>query len=253
MDDVPALLEAFRRGERRALARLISLVENGEAPPLPAESAAEERHMLEVGITGSGGAGKSTLIAALCAYLRKLGKRVAVLASDPRSPRSGGALLGDRVRMQFDPTDEGLYFRSLSTRGATGGISAAVENLLPWLSAFGFDVALVETVGVGQDQAAVRDCVDVLVLLVTPHTGDEIQWEKAGVIELADIVAVNKSDLPGADRVRQQLRQALMLSPDTADVPILPVVASTAAGVTELWQAIEAQAGGNGSTLTEPE
>lgn len=248
MDDVPALLKAFGRGERRALARLISLVENGAAPPLPdAAIAAGRPAMLEVGITGGGGAGKSTLIAALCVYLRKQGQRVAVLASDPRSPRSGGALLGDRVRMQFDPADEGLYFRSLSTRGATGGISAAVGSLLPWLAAFGFDVALVETVGVGQDQSAVRDCVDVLVLLVTPHTGDEIQWEKAGVIELADIVAVNKSDLPGADRVRQQLRQALTLSPDTAAVPVLPVVASTAAGVAELWQAIEDVAAGRTS------
>lgn len=241
VEDVNALLEGFARGERRALARVISLVENGAAPPLPAANAAQAaRPMISVGITGSGGAGKSTLIAALCGHLRKLGRRVAVLASDPRSPRSGGALLGDRVRMQFDPADDGLYFRSMSTRGATGGISAAVPVVLPWLAAFGFDVALVETVGVGQDQAAVRDCVDVLVLLVTPHTGDEIQWEKAGVIELADIVAVNKSDLPGADRVRQQLRQALTLSPDTADVPILPIVASTAAGVAELWRAIEA-------------
>ena len=128
---------------------------------------------------------------------------MAVLACDPQSPVTGGALLGDRIRVRFEPADEGVYFRSLSTRGAAGGISAATKAARDWLVEFGFDVILIETVGVGQDQVAKMSAsiVDTLVLLVTPNTGDEVQWEKAGVIEVADLVVVNKSDLPGADRV----------------------------------------------------
>jgi LAO/AO transport system kinase len=191
-----------------------------------------------VGITGSGGAGKSTLVGCLVAHLRSLGLRVAVLASDPQSPVTGGALLGDRIRVRIEPDDEGIYFRSLSTRGAAGGISAAVEPAIAWLKAFGFDAILIETVGVGQDQVAVRSVVDVLVLLVTPHTGDEVQWEKAGLIEVADLIAINKSDLPGADRVRQQLTSALSLVPGAPEVPVVNITAATGQGVAELWQKI---------------
>lgn len=232
------LLDRFQRGDRRALARLLSLVENGQAPPLPAEL---EKRAMRLGITGSGGAGKSTLIGVLVGHLRKLGLRVAVLACDPQSPLSGGALLGDRIRVQFGPEDDGVFFRSLSTRGATGGVSEAVGPAIRWLEAFGFDVVIVETVGVGQDQIGVRKLVDTLVLLVTPHTGDEVQWEKAGVIEVADVVAVNKSDLPGADRVRGQLRAALTLVPGAPEVPILPVIAARGEGIAELWDAIQSR------------
>ena len=230
------LLERFARGDRRALAEILTLVELGRPlspPPAPKVSATRV-----VGITGSGGSGKSTLVAALVGHLRKQGLRVAVLACDPQSPLTGGALLGDRIRVRLDPDDEDVYFRSLSTRGASGGISEAIGSDIEWLKAFGFDVVLVETVGVGQDQVAVRCHVETLVLLVTPHTGDEIQWEKAGLIEVADLVVVNKSDLPGADRVRQQLHSALTLSPGAPEVPILPVIAATGEGVAELWEAI---------------
>ncbi len=235
-NDASSLLERFSRRDRRALARLISLAETGRAPPLPeAPSAA---HV--VGITGSGGAGKSTLVGALIGHLRKLNLRVAVLACDPQSPKTGGALLGDRIRVRFDPADEGVYFRSMSTRGAPGGVAQSAGAATQWLKAFGFDAILVETVGIGQDQVAVRDIVDTLVLLVTPAAGDEIQWEKAGVIELADLVVVNKSDMPGAEHVREQLRHALALSAGAKDVPVLPVAATTAVGVPELWEAITA-------------
>jgi LAO/AO transport system kinase len=230
------LLERFSRGDRRALARLVTLAECGLAPKVPPSP----RLAHVVGIAGSGGAGKSTLIGALLKHLRHAGQRVAVLACDPQSPRSGGALLGDRVRVALGADDEGAYFRSLSTRGAAGGISAAVPAVLPWLHAFGFDVVLVETVGIGQDQVAIRDVVDTLVLLVTPGTGDEIQWEKAGVIELADLVVIHKADLPGADRVAAQVRSALTLAPDAPQVPILLVSSANGSGVDALWDQIAA-------------
>jgi LAO/AO transport system kinase len=237
LDDASELLGRFSRRDRRALARLISLAETGQAPAIPAVRSAA----LVVGITGSGGAGKSTLVGALMGHLRnKLGLRVAVLACDPQSPKTGGALLGDRIRVRFDPADEDVYFRSMSTRGAAGGVAQSAGPAIEWLKAFGFDAILVETVGIGQDQVAVRDIVETLVLLVTPAAGDEIQWEKAGVIELADLVVVNKSDMPGADRVREQLRHALALSPAAREVPVLAVTATTGAGVPELWEAIVA-------------
>ena len=233
------LLKRFAAGDRQALARILTLVEASDAPELPPldESA---RHTRVIGIAGSGGAGKSTLVGAFVKFLREQGLRVAVLASDPQSPRTGGALLGDRVRVTMDPDDDGVYFRSLSTRGAPGGLAEAVAGDIPWLKQFGFDVVLVETVGIGQDQTAVRDVVQTLALVVTPGTGDEIQWEKAGLIELADILVVNKSDMPGADRVRHQLRGALTLSPGAENIPILATIATSGEGVSELWDAMVA-------------
>jgi len=235
------LLDRFARRDRRALAEILTLVEAGAAPPLPANPERKLAPAQVIGITGSGGAGKSTLVAALIAHLRQLGSTVAVLACDPQSPVTGGALLGDRIRALFDPADEGVYFRSLSMRGAAGGISAATGAARDWLQAFGFDCILIETVGVGQDQVAVRAVVDTLVLLVTPHSGDEVQWEKAGLIEVADLIVVNKSDLPGADHVRQQLQSALSLAPHAKNMPVLNVTAATGEGVAELWNVIAAQ------------
>jgi LAO/AO transport system kinase len=232
------LVSAFSVGDRRALAEILTLVEAGQPPAPPPK---RDRSPIVVGITGSGGAGKSTLIGSLIDLLRKQNQTVAVLACDPQSPVTGGALLGDRIRMRVDPADSGVYIRSLSTRGATGGISQAIGASIEWLKAFGFDVVIVETVGVGQDQIGVRAVVETVVLLVTPHTGDEVQWEKAGLIEVADIIAVNKSDLPGADRVRQQLLSALCLAPGAARIPVLNTVGATGQGVAELWEAIRAR------------
>ncbi len=236
--DTNALQQRFAAGDRRALSRILTLVQAGtwnHSPPPSAGSPA-----IVVGITGSGGAGKSTLVGALLTHLRRQGKKVAVLAFDPQSPRSGGSLLGDRIRVTMDPEDNNVYFRSFSTRGATGGVGACAAAAVGWAKAFGFDVILVETVGVGQDQFEVRDAVDTLVLVVTPMSGDEIQWEKAGLIELADLVVVNKADQPGADRVAEQLMQALNLSEDRPPIPILATSAISAAGVPELWDSIVA-------------
>jgi LAO/AO transport system kinase len=258
--DDALLLDRFRQRDRRALAQVLSRVESGKEPAWSEDSPSDrpaEPHPPSgdhathgaasyapaetrvVGITGSGGAGKSTLIGALIQHLRQQGLTVAVLACDPQSPLSGGALLGDRIRVEFPPDDEGVYFRSLSTRGAQGGVSAAIGAAIPWLRRFGFDVVLVETVGVGQDQIAVREFVDTLLLLITPNTGDEVQWEKAGVIEVADAIVVNKSDLPGADRVRQQLTSTLNLLPGSREVPVLATVAAKGQGVPQLWEAIQ--------------
>jgi LAO/AO transport system kinase len=240
MDELAAeLLERFRRRERRALVQILTQLEGATLPAPPARTSGRAQ---VVGIAGSGGAGKSTLVAASIGYLRRQRRTVAVLACDPQSPVTGGALLGDRVRVRFDAGDEGVYFRSLSTRGAPGGISAAVGPAVGWLASFGFDVVLVETVGVGQDQVAVRGVVDTLLLLVTPNAGDEVQWEKAGLLELADLVVVNKADLPGADRVRQQLIAALSLGGAKA-VPVLAISAASGQGVEALWQAIDERCG----------
>lgn len=244
-DSPEGLLQRLAARDRQALARMLTLEEAGIAPPIPSDPPENTTQLktLVVGITGSGGVGKSTLMGRLIGHLRAQGQTVAALANDPQSPLTRGALLGDRIRVQMDPNDSGVFFRSLSTRGATGGISQATGPAIGWLSYFGFDVVLVETVGTGQDQIGIRPLVDVLVLVVTPAAGDEVQWEKAGVIEVADLLVVNKSDLPGSDRVRAGLQSMLGLTPDRQPPPVLPVVAISGAGVAELWQAIASQAG----------
>jgi LAO/AO transport system kinase len=191
---------------------------------------------IRVGVTGSAGAGKSTLIAALVRRLRGTGLTVAVLASDPQSPRSGGALLGDRIRMECDPADAGVFIRSFSTRGQGGGLSAATLPAAELVERFGFEVVLIESVGAGQDQVAIREVVDELVLVVTPESGDEVQWQKAGVIEVADVIVVGKADLPGADTTAALLRDALGGGRGAA---IVKCAACRGEGVEELWRAVE--------------
>lgn len=233
------LLGRLKRGERRALARLISRVENGEfvdevRSHLPVHHPGKS---LVIGLTGSPGAGKSSLTAALVGHLRREGKSVGVLATDPASPFTGGALLGDRVRMDYDPADTGVFIRSFSSRGAAGGLSESTPDVIRLMEAFGFQVIIIETVGSGQDQLAVRDMVDLLVLVLTPAGGDDIQWEKAGQMEAADVIALNKADLPGTDFAVAGLRAIFELSPETAP-PIVRTIATKNEGVAELWKTV---------------
>jgi LAO/AO transport system ATPase len=235
-----ALLERFRRGDRLALSRLLSLVARGErlaeiqaalpAPPQPARV---------VAVTGSGGVGKSTLVGKLIELIRGQGRKVAVLACDPQSPLSGGALLGDRFRMPSRADDDGVFIRSLAAASGRGALAEHLALMARLLEAFGFEVVLIETVGAGQGDTAVRDLADAVVLLLQPETGDDLQWEKAGLLEVADVVAVHKADLPGAEAAAAQVRATLALS-GGPPVPVLLVSARTGEGVEQLWQAIAA-------------
>ncbi|MGI8614585.1 MAG: methylmalonyl Co-A mutase-associated GTPase MeaB [Nocardioidaceae bacterium] len=242
---VPELVERARHGEPRAVARLISLVE--DASPLLREVSAllspHTGNAQVVGITGSPGVGKSTSTAALVGALRAAGKRVGVLAVDPSSPFSGGALLGDRVRMQAHATDRGVYIRSMASRGHLGGLSWAAPQALRVLDAAGCDVVLVETVGVGQSEVEVAGLADTTVVLLAPGMGDGIQAAKAGILEIGDVYVVNKADRDGADSLRRELRTMLALAERVAGgwrPPIVKTVAAKGTGVDELVERIEA-------------
>jgi LAO/AO transport system ATPase len=233
------LLERFRRGDRLALARLLSLLARGEKrAEILAGLGPAVRPSRVVAITGSGGVGKSTLIGKLIDYLRRQGQTVAVLACDPQSPLTGGALLGDRFRMPTEP-DEGLFIRSLAAAGS-GAVARHLAAQVRLLETFGFDVILLETVGAGQGDTAVRDLADVVVLLLQPETGDDLQWEKAGLLEVADVVVLHKADLPGSERAEAQVRAILGLSANR-DVPIIRVSGRTGEGMEALWQAVAAR------------
>ena len=233
------LLERFRRGDRLALSRLVSLVARGEGVAEVLAGVGPVRKPARVvAVTGGAGVGKSTLVGRLIEQARGRGRTVAVLACDPESPVSGGALLGDRFRMPARPDDEGLFIRSLAAAGGRGALAEHLGALVRLLEAYGFDVVLVETVGAGQGDTAVRDLADVLVLLLQPETGDDLQWEKAGLAEVADVVVVHKADLPGAERVEAQVLAAQALGPGPA-APVLRVSARTGAGLKELWETIE--------------
>jgi LAO/AO transport system ATPase len=232
-----ALLEAFQRGERRALARLLTLAAHGQGSEFLYRLPTPAKASRVVAITGSGGVGKSTLIGKLIEHVRKQSKSVAVLACDPQSPISGGALLGDRFRMPSMPSDVGAFIRSVMAESGQGALAKHLEHMVQLLESFGFDVVLIETVGAGQGDTASRELADVLVLLLQPETGDDLQWEKAGVLEVADIIVIHKADLPGADSAASQVRTALDLA-GVSSVPVLRVSARTGEGIPELWGAI---------------
>ncbi len=234
------LLERFHCHDRLALARLVSLIARGERVEEILNGIGEPaRAARVVAITGSGGVGKSTLVGKLIEQVRAQGQSVAVLACDPQSPLSGGALLGDRFRMPARPDDDGVFIRSLAAAGGHGALAEHLDALIRLLEAFGFDVLLIETVGAGQGDTVVRELVDVLVLLLQPETGDDLQWEKAGLLEVADVVAIHKADLPGAERVEAQVLATLALGTSQV-VPVRRVSSRSGAGIKELWQTIAA-------------
>ena len=224
-----ALLDSVRSGDRRALSRAISLVEQGVDPThLPDASGV-------VGITGPPGAGKSTLISALIDTLRSRGESVAVLAVDPSSPVTGGALLGDRIRMQGHVDDDGVYIRSMATRGHLGGLAESARDAVSLLSTAGFDRVLVETVGVGQSEVEIMGLAEVVVLVVGPSWGDQIQADKAGIVEIADVFVVNKGDRPGVSDVERALREAS----EARDTKVVVTTATTGEGVPGLLDEID--------------
>lgn len=239
--DVADLLEAARAGQRRALARVMSFVERGGAGArdLGALTFAQSGHAYTVGITGAPGAGKSTLNSAVVGVARERGERLAVLAIDPSSPFSGGAILGDRVRMSDHTFDEGVYIRSMATRGHLGGLTLATPLAVRVLDALGWPWVVIETVGVGQVETEIVGAADTTVVVVNPGWGDSVQANKAGLMEIADIFVVNKADRPGASETCRDIRQMLDLSaPGDWDPPILTSVGTTGEGASELWDAI---------------
>jgi LAO/AO transport system kinase len=240
---ITELIEGARAGEHRAVARLVSLVEDG-APALRdvmASLSGATGNAYVVGVTGSPGVGKSTLTSGLVAAYRGDGATVGVLAVDPSSPFSGGALLGDRVRMQEHATDAKVYIRSMATRGHLGGLASATPQALRVLDAAGCDVVIVETVGVGQSEVEVAGLADTTVVLLAPGLGDGIQAAKAGLLEVGDLYVVNKADRDGADEVARDLRAALALvrlPPGEWRRPILKTVATSGRGLSDVVAAI---------------
>jgi LAO/AO transport system kinase len=241
------LLERLRAGDKRAVARLISWVEDGDRTQL--REAAEALNPATgraqvVGLTGSPGVGKSTLADALVATYRGQGQTVGVLAVDPSSPFTGGALLGDRVRMQRHALDDGVYIRSMATRGHLGGLAWATPQAVRVLDAAGCDVVLVETVGVGQAEVEVAGLADTTVVALAPGFGDAVQVAKAGILEVADVFVVNKADRDGAEVVARDLRQMLHLGEARPwQVPVVMTVAERGGGIDQLAQAIAAHRG----------
>jgi LAO/AO transport system kinase len=242
MPDVQTLIDGILAGRYRALAQAISMVERGDAQAhrLLAEVYPATGKAMLVGITGSPGAGKSTLVAAMARFYRKQNKRVGIIAVDPTSPFSGGAILGDRIRMQDLYTDGGVFIRSMATRGFLGGLARATNDVVDLLDASGFDIVLVETVGVGQDEVEVIRTVQTNVVVLVPGMGDDIQAIKAGIMEIGDIFVVNKADRPGADRTVTEIQMMMSLVEEHGDwiSPIVKTVASRNEGVAELDAAI---------------
>jgi LAO/AO transport system kinase len=237
-DDVAELSERLRAGDGRAVARLISLVTDGDRDQLSevADALNPSTGQAEViGITGSPGVGKSTLGDALVADYRRAGRTVGVLAVDPSSPFTGGALLGDRVRMQRHALDEGVYIRSMATRGHLGGLAWATPQAVRVLDAAGCEVILVETVGVGQAEVEVAGLADTTLVVVAPGFGDAVQAAKAGILEVADLFVVNKADKDGAGTLSRDLRQMLHLGEARPwSVPVLQTVAERGEGIDDL-------------------
>ena len=242
---VAELITAARAGDRASLARLLSLVERGadEAREVSRLTYPLSGNGYTVGLTGAPGAGKSTLTSATIGHLRSLGEEVAVLAIDPSSPFTGGAILGDRVRMQDHATDPGVFIRSMATRGHLGGLSLATPEAVRVLDAIGRRWILVETVGVGQVEVEIAGKADTTVVVLNPGWGDSVQANKAGLMEIADVFVINKADRKGVEETRRDIEQMLELSDLAHDAwrpPIIAAVATERRGVDELWNMVVA-------------
>ena len=240
---IDSTVERILGGDTRSLARAITAVENAsdERGELLKRLFPLSGKATLVGVTGAPGAGKSTLVDRLAAAWRQRGKSVGIIAVDPTSPFSGGAILGDRIRMQGHTGDSGIFIRSMATRGSLGGLARATSDVASVLDAAGRDIVLIETVGVGQDEVDIARLADVTLVLLVPGMGDDVQTIKAGIMEIADIFVINKADHPGADRLNQEIRSMLSISPraDNWTPPIVHTVASQGAGSDELLAAID--------------
>ncbi len=239
--DLPALYADARAGKRAALARLLSVIERGgdDARTVGRLAFVDAGGGYTIGLTGAPGAGKSTLTAALVARMRQDDLAIGVLAVDPSSPFTGGAILGDRVRMQDHALDESVFIRSMATRGHLGGLALATPEAIRLLEATGRDYVVVETVGVGQVEVEIAGAADTTVVVVNPGWGDSVQANKAGLMEVADVFVINKADRSGTDDTRRDLEYMLDLSaPRAWRVPIVVTVATNGTGIDDLWQAI---------------
>jgi LAO/AO transport system kinase len=247
------LADRVLAGEQRALARAISLVENDPAgaPALMRRLFGRTGQARVIGVTGAPGVGKSTLVDALAAEYRRQDRTVGILAIDPSSPFSGGAILGDRIRMQRHTLDDGVYVRSMATHGHLGGVSQATSDAALILDAAGREVVLIETVGVGQGEVDIARTADVSVVVTNPDAGDDVQAMKAGIMEIADIFVVNKADRPGADRTAGEIEAMLALGEFGAGAwrpPVLKTQATTGGGVTAVIEAVERFAAEHGES-----
>lgn len=238
-------VDHIRRGDRRKIGQAISLIENGgkASEELLCELYPYTGKAVLIGITGAPGAGKSSLVDRLIRYLREQGKKVGVIAVDPTSPFTGGALLGDRVRMTRHAVDEGVFIRSMGTRGSLGGLAQATRDTARVLDAAGYGVIVIETVGVGQSEIDIMHMADSVALVLTPGAGDTVQVFKAGIMEIADIFVVNKADLTGAKKVVKELEEMLHIayadsSPGWCP-PIIPTISTENHGIDALWRALE--------------
>lgn len=241
--DYEALIERMLRGDRFALAKLITLVESRgpEAPRIMSRLHNRYGSAYIIGITGPPGAGKSTVLDRLVGQVRVAGQQVGIVAVDPSSPFSGGAVLGDRIRMQSHFLDEGVFIRSLSARGSVGGLARAARDVARLLDAFGKEIVIVETVGVGQSEFDIMRLAHTVVVVLVPEAGDTIQAMKAGLLEVADIFVVNKADREGAERIKSELEMMLQLRPANGwTVPVVLTIATEGRGVDELLTAIRA-------------
>jgi LAO/AO transport system kinase len=235
---IQSWVDRIRAGEVRALARAISTIEDGNAGSVALLKALFpfSGRARVIGLTGAPGAGKSTLVDQLAREYREQKKTVGIIAVDPTSPYTGGAILGDRIRMQSHHADEGIFIRSMATRGCLGGLARATTDVATALDASGKDVVIIETVGVGQDEVDIVRLADVTIVILVPGMGDDVQTIKAGIMEIADIFVINKSDREGAERVEREIRamQSLAIRNDSWTPPIVKTVASTGKGIPEL-------------------